>query len=270
MKIAFLFLVISSIYHESHWLDFFKGHDAQYTIYVHAKETLPEYSPFKQYEIQEKTDSTWLNSMNAQVTLLRWALEDPENEIFIFVSESTIPFCDFSTIYDRVMTARKSIFPFVSNAIHLDPMRSGTFWGYHNYQPRRNMHPIPEELQYRTSQWTILNRKHAEVIVQDTEHLEIISKIICDNEHYTATILAIHGMLDEVENYQITYDDWIITSSPSSPFTFTDLQDTIQYKTLKRAINGTLYSPQKYFFGRKFAKDCDLTPIDALLTYRKE
>jgi hypothetical protein len=166
------------------------------------------------------------------------------------------------------MSTDKSIFPYVSNDIHLDPNRSGTFWNYHNYQPRRDMHPIPRRFQYRTTQWIALNRKHAEIMANDTKYIEIISQIICDNEHYPATVLAVKGLLDEVENYQTTYDDWIATSSPCSPYTFTDLQDPAQYKIAVRAIRGEIYGSHHYLFGRKFAKECDLSQLDKHLAYR--
>ena len=53
-KLAFLFLTISSIYHEAHWLDFFKN-QTDYSVYVHSKESLVETdSAFKEYEIAEK------------------------------------------------------------------------------------------------------------------------------------------------------------------------------------------------------------------------
>lgn len=266
-KIAFLFLTLSSIYHEAHWLDFFKGNEAKYSIYIHSKEPLEDSSPFKRYEIEEKEETTWLNTMRAQLLLLKEALKDPNNEKFIFLSESTIPFYDFQTVYDRVMETSKSIFPYISNDIHLDPSRSGTFWNYHNYQPRRDMHPIPRRFQYKSPQWVILNRKHAELMANDTKYIDIISQIICDNEHYVPTVLAIKNLLHEVQQDQTTYDDWIATSSPSSPFTFTDLSDEEQYKIAKRAIKG-LNNSHKYLFGRKFAKDCDLTPLDGLLAYR--
>lgn len=267
-KIAFLFLTMGSIYHETHWLDFLKGNEANYSIYIHSKEPLEDSSPFKQYEIKQKEETTWLNTMRAQLVLLKEALKDPENEKFIFVSESTIPFYDFRTVYDRVIGTNKSIFPYVSNDIHLDPSRSGTFWNYHNYQPRRDMHPIPRRFQYRSTQWVILNRKHAELMANDNKYIEIISQIICDNEHYVPTVLAIKNLLHEVENDQTTYDDWIATSSPSSPYTFTNLRDEEQYKIVKKAIRGELYGSHKYLFGRKFAKDCDLTPLDGLLAYQ--
>ena len=109
-KIAFLFLTISSIYHEGHWLDFFRGNEQYYSVYIHSKNSFENSSPFKKNEIEEKEKTIWSNTMRAQIALLKEALKDPENEKFIFLSENTIPFYDFQTIYDRVMGTSKSIF----------------------------------------------------------------------------------------------------------------------------------------------------------------
>ena len=87
--------------------------------------------------------------MKAQIVMLKEALKDPTNEKFIFLSESAIPFCDFETTYNFMTSTNKSIFPFSYN-VHADKNRAGTFWHYHNYQPKKDFHPIPRHLQYKT------------------------------------------------------------------------------------------------------------------------
>lgn len=271
-KIAFLFLTISGMYHEGHWQDFFKNNDGRYSIYIHSKESLKETnSLFKNYEIPAKVETTWENTMRAQIALLKEALKDLQNEKFVFLSESTIPLQDFDTVYDAVMATDKSIFPYCEN-VHQDKTRSGTFWNYHNYQPHQILYPIPAKLQFKNPQWVILNRKHAQLMVDDTLFIDIVTRYICDNEHYPSTFLAIKGLLhSEVMNLQTTYDDWIATSSPSSPYTFTNLKDADQFKIIVRALQMKLYSQQmQYLFGRKFAKECDLSPLDSYLAYRIE
>ena len=268
IKIALLFLTVTGIHHETYWQDFLKGYEEQYSLSIHSKEGVPDSSPFKPHELNTSLPTDWTNTMRAQIALLKEALKDPDNEKFIFLSESTIPLQDFPTIYEKVTYTYKSIFPFCHNP-HLDATRDGTFWHYHNFQPRAHLHPIPPRLQYKNPQWIILNRKHAQLMVEDTKYIEMIAEYPCDNEHYPATFLAIKGLLDEVINYQTTYDDWIATNSPRSPFTFTDLQNEIELKLATRAIKGGLYSrPTPYLFGRKFAEDCDLTPLDKHLNYR--
>lgn len=268
VKVAFLFLVISSIYHEEYWSDFFCGYQDYYSVYIHSKEPFAVESSFKCYELDEKVATSWSNTVYAQRALLREALKDPDNQKFVFLSESTIPFCDFLTTYEFLTRTDKSMFPFVSNQIHLDSQRVGTFWAYANYQPRRDLHPIPPRFQYRTTQWIVLNRKHAELMAYDDKYVHMMPSVFCDNEHYPATFLAIKGLLHEIENYQTTYDDWIAANSLEHPFTFTDLSDAQQYERAIKAIRGNLYGDHKYLFGRKFAKNCDLTSLDKHLAYR--
>ena len=267
-KIAFLFLTYDDVYHQEYWRAFFSGHESYYSIYVHSKEPLPDNSNFKSFEIAVRVETTWENTMRAQIELLREALKDSTNEKFVFISDTTIPFHTFETTYEAFMSTSQSIFPFCLNP-HQDPLRSGTFWGYHNYQPQKIFYPIPSEYQYKHPQWVILNRKHAELMAEDQEIIAIFDHYPCDQEHYPGTFLATKGLLHrEVLNRQTTYDDWIATSSASNPFTFTDLHDEQQLRLAIKAITGKLYSHiHLYFFGRKFAKDCDLSPLNPYLPY---
>lgn len=268
LKIALLFLVVSDIYHQEYWKDFLSGHENQYSVYIHAKDEIPADSAFKQFDIGVKVETTWTNTLKAQIELLRHALKDSANEKFIFLSESTIPFQSFNTVYATVMATDKSIFPFCLNP-HQDPTRSGTFWGYHNYQPSKILHPIPGHLQYKHPQWIILNRKHAQMAVDDPIFADIVARYPCDNEAYFGTLLALHGLLHEVVNRQTTYDDWFLTTSGSSPFTFTDLHNENQFFSVSKAIQGKLHGQREpYLFGRKFAKECNLSLLDTYLPYR--
>ncbi|MCH9633867.1 MAG: hypothetical protein S4CHLAM7_06010 [Chlamydiae bacterium] len=263
-------MAYDDIHHQDYWADFFYGHEGEYSNYVYSKSGTTNGSLFKNSVVDMDVPTTWANTMRMQIELLAEALKDPLNQKFIFVSDTTIPFCSFEKIYQAFMYTPLSVFPFCKNP-HLDPMRSGTFWHYHNFQPQKIFTPIPTELQYKNSQWVVLNRKHAQMMVEDEKVIRIFGNYICDNEHYPSTFLAIKGLLlDEVLNRQTTYDDWIATADPSSPFTFTDLKDEYQLKLAVRAIEGNLYSQiHMYYFGRKFSKDCDLTPLDPYLEYRK-
>lgn len=268
-KIALLFLTISNIYHESHWQDFLKNNESRYSIYIHSKESLAPNSAFKQYEMQEKTENTWANTMKAQIAVLKEALKDPDNQKFIFLSESSLPLQDFDTVYSTVMATENSIFPYCSN-IHQDKLRSGTFWTYLNYEPARILYPIPEKFQHKNPMWVVLNRKHAQLMVDDKIFIEIVCRYTNDQEHYPSTFLAIKGLLEtEVLNQQTTYDDWIATTSSLHPFTFTNLKDSQQFNLIVKALQNKLYNQQfQYLFGRKFAKDCDLSPLETYLAYR--
>lgn len=270
-KIAFLFMAYENVHHENYWHDFFKGHEDQYSIYVYSKNGTSDESIFNPFIVDIQASTTWANTMRMQIELLKKALSEPTNQKFIFISDTTIPFCSFDKVYHDFMCTPQSIFPYCVNP-HQDPVRSGTFWSYHNFQPKKIFAPIPSAYQFKNPQWVVLNRKHAQLMVEDEEVIQIFDNYIGDQEHYPSTFLALKGLLKkEVFNRQTTYDDWIATSDPARPFTFTDLQDNYQLDLAKRAIEGRLYSQiYSYYFGRKFAKECDLSPLDFYLDYREK
>ncbi len=183
MKIALLFLTLANVYHEGYWKDFLQGHENQYSLYVHSKNALSNNSFFKPYEMKLKVQTTWARTMNAQVAILREALKSPENEKFIFLSESTIPLQDFDTVYATVMATEKSLFNFFPN-----PNKGA-----------RSLERIQKEFRYKNSQWIVLNRKHAALMAEDKVYLPIIVTYVSDQEHYPSSFLAAQGLLqDEV------------------------------------------------------------------------
>ena len=104
MKIAFLFLIISDIYHEPTWIDFLKGHEDKYSVYIHSKDKMPKDSYFKRCEIPAKIPTSWSKIMKAFIELLREALKDPSNEKFVFLSESSIPLKTFDQAYNHLLS----------------------------------------------------------------------------------------------------------------------------------------------------------------------
>ena len=130
----------------------------------------------------------------------------------------------------------------------------------HLYQAHRVLAPIPEHKQHKNAQWVILNRKHAQMMVDDDKIQAIISHYPHDQEHYPSTFLAMHNMLDEVCKREGTMVVWHLNKRP--PYVFKDLGDLHEYQLLTDAI--------KYgsFFVRKVAQECDLSPLDDTLAYR--
>jgi len=254
LKIAFLFLTISNVYHENHWRDFFAGYSDYYSVYLHAKESVSKNSFFKPYEITTKVPTAWANTMRAQIELLKTALADPDNEKFIFISESTIPLADFDTAYTHLMRNDLSIFYFRPNP-HVNT--NGDF----SPQPKRNLAPIPANKQFKSTQWVVLNRKHAQLMVQDDSYLNIIANYPCDNEHYPATFLLNNNLFDEIDPHDVTYVEWR-KPAPKHPYAFTNLQKNDELEALLKA------QEHGYLFARKIAQECDLTALDPFLSYR--
>lgn len=236
LKIAFLFLTIGNISHEPVWQRFFQGHEQQHSILVHAKETIEQDSIFKRYEMTTKIPTTWANTMKAQIAMLEQALQDPKNEKFIFLSGDCLPLQKFEYVYQQIMQHPLSIIPYWWNN-HQDPDSS-------YYFAKRTLHGIPADKQFKNSQWVVLNRKHAQMMVDDTSIIDIVSKYPCDNEHYPSTFLAMHNCLKEAVNQQTTFTLW--HRGYKHPFTFGNLEDRWQFDTLLEVIN------QGMLFARKF------------------
>jgi len=254
LKIAFLFLTINNVYHEVHWKDFFAGHSDYYSVYVHAKESVSKNSFFKPYEIATKLPTTWANTMRAQIELLKTALANPNNEKFIFISESTIPLVDFNTAYTHIMSNDLSMFYFRPNP-HVN--MNGDF----SPNQKRNLAPIAKNKQFKSTQWVVLNRKHAQLMVEDDTYLDIITRYPCDNEHYPATFLLNNNLFNEIDPHDVTYVEWR-KPAPKLPYAFTNLQKNDELEMLLQA--------QKHgcLFARKIAKECNLSPLDPFLPYR--
>ncbi|HRN78019.1 MAG TPA: beta-1,6-N-acetylglucosaminyltransferase [Candidatus Dependentiae bacterium] len=256
MKIALLFLTIANIYHEPYWKQFLQGNESNYSIYIHAKEGISADSFFKPYELPSTVPTTWANTMKAQILLLKQALQDPLNEKFIFLSESTLPLRSFQQIYSIIMATDTSIFNYVPNPHqHIQN---------HLYN-RRSLKDIPAEFRYKCSQWVILNRKHAGKIINDSYYIDLITRYEADNELYPATFLASQGLLSEVTKVDKTYVNWQKHNPPGSgnsiPFMFTNLHEPDQLICITKAIS------QGYLFARKFSKDANLIPLHSYLPY---
>jgi len=256
-KIAFLFLTITNIYHESYWRDFLDGHTAEHSMYIHASEGVPEDSPFKKYELPYTIPTTHYHTMKAQIALLKEALRDPDNQKFIFSSESTIPLQSFKHVYSEVMDTHKSIFKYFPNP-HQDPENK--------HYATRSLEKLPQEYRYKSSQWIILNRAHATLMANDTQYLDIITEYDADNELYPSSFLATQHALNEVDCKRTTFVNWDKrnpeTMPRAFPYVYTNLHDPEQLSDIKHAIQ------EGFLFARKIESGTDLSPLDTYLAYK--
>lgn len=239
-KIAFLFLTVDNIYHESFWQQFLNGHEDQYSLYIHAKNSItsPFFSP---HVIRAKVRTNWYHTMQAQVALLRVALQDPHNDKFIFVSESCVPIQPFSYFFTTLINQDASI------------MR---FWPNDRSAPKRSLAKLPQPYRYANQQWIILNRKHATLMAYDQKYLTLIAEYDCDNEHYPSSFLALSNKLSEVKNQLSTLVDWERAEEGAHPYIFKNFIENPQdLEIIQQAHDDGL------FFVRKVAASCDTTPL---------
>ncbi len=237
-KIAFLFLTIGNVYHETPWVNYFRGHETQYSLYVHPKKEVSPDSFFYPGVIAQREETTWANTMKAQIALLREALKDPDNVKFVFASESTIPLTTFEVMYERLTGDPRSHFFLREN-----PFSSRTFGGIKKL--------------YNNPQWLLLNREHAQLLVDDTSFLELFLDYDHVQEHYPSTFLARHKELDNVIKKDATLCIW---EGGRHPHEFRNLARDPHTKDLIKLIER-----QRFLFARKFHEKCDLSMLKKYL-----
>ncbi len=238
-KIAFLFLVISDVYHQPTWREFFsEAPPKSFSLYVHSKEQVPEKSWFKLHEIPNTVPTEWGNLMPAHQELLREALKDKANTKFIFLSESTIPLKNFAHVYQQVFKHSLSQFDFCQEV--------------HNYRKYGN---IAIEKVYKNSQWVILNRKHSSLIVQDKDVISEMTSggsLSFSEEHYPSTFLGLLGLHNEIVKQDCTLVIWP-PGGGAHPYTFQSLTNDKYIVKLHEALNDP-----EMLFARKFSPTCSV------------
>ncbi|GMN42555.1 hypothetical protein TIFTF001_011746 [Ficus carica] len=219
-----------------------RGGENKFSVYVHSRpgflfnKATTRSVYFLNRQVNDSIQVDWgeASMIVAERILLRHALEDTYNERFAFLSDSCIPLYNFSYIYDYIMSTSTS---FVDSFADTKEGR---------YNPRMN--PVIPVYNWRKgSQWAVLTRKHAEVIVRDDVVFPIfqwhckanhrytvlaLSKCTCEtedffrdqpadaskehncipDEHYVQTLLA-EGLEGELTRRSLTHSSWDLSSS---------------------------------------------------------
>ncbi|XP_031384430.1 glycosyltransferase BC10 isoform X1 [Punica granatum] len=231
-KIAFLFIARNRLPLDMVWDAFFQGEEDSFSVFVHSRpgfllNKATTRSPyFYNRQINDSIQVDWggATMIEAERILLTYALQDPLNKRFVFLSDSCIPLYNFSYTYDYIMSTSTS---FVDSFADTKEGR---------YNPK--MDPvIPVSNWRKGSQWVVLTRKHAEVIVNDNtvfpmfqlhcrrkslpefwrEHGRPIDNSKEHNcipdEHYVPTLLAQEGLEEEITRRSLTHSSWDLSSS---------------------------------------------------------
>ena len=168
---------------------------------------------FKDHRIDNIVPTTWSIHVRAWQVLIQEALKDPENEKFVFVSESCVPLYTLNHIYDVLMQ-----YPYTYMAY------SKPWWLSSN---PREIYELNPEHRYGSSEWMILNRKHAEIVAKDKGVIRIVSRHYNDQESYFPILLSIHNCLGEVFNHSFTYANWQYASNNGgSPYVFKEYDES--------------------------------------------
>ena len=153
-KIAYCFLTYSEIEHNDLWVKFFKQDNypiKRYSIYSHVKKVTKETPPWIKNNKIPTIPTRWCgpNLAFAFINMLKKALADKDNKYFTLLSGSCIPLYDFDTTYKKITRSTKSRMEFTRKAAIFK--KTGLYYG---------------------SQWVLLNRKCAEMLVNMTETSE--------------------------------------------------------------------------------------------------
>lgn len=238
-KIAFIFLIYDEINHEHIWQLFFKSIDTdKYNIYIHYKIYKPS-SFFDKYKLNNIIPTEWcgISLVQAHNLLLKEALKDQNNTNFILLSNSCIPFKTFDYIYNNL---------FIN-------------YSYFNLMLLKNfdncilaLSNINKNLIRKNHQWSILNRKHALLLVNDE------SKYI--NWFYNCSVCADEYAHINYLIYSKLDNEIIITNNEkekATTFTNWNSEQSVlnNYNNItNNEIIFLINSP--CFFGRKFNKNC--------------
>ncbi len=105
-KIAFLFLTIGDINQPAIWTKYFEKRESKYSIYINPKHPSAIHTPWlKDRIIKKRVENTgWGFITEAYHNLLEEATQDPNNQKFVFISESCIPLKSFDTFYNTLMS----------------------------------------------------------------------------------------------------------------------------------------------------------------------
>ncbi|XP_050224473.1 glycosyltransferase BC10 [Mercurialis annua] len=232
-KIAFLFIARNRLPLDMVWDAFFKGEEeSRFSVFVHSRPgflfnkatTRSKYFLNRQVNDSVQVDWGEASMIEAERVLLKHALEDSKNERFVFLSDSCIPLYDFGYTYEYIMSTPTS---FVDSFADTKEGR---------YNPK--MDPIiPVHNWRKGSQWVVLTRKHAKVVVNDTTVFPIFQQHCkrrslpefwrdqpfpadgkkehncIPDEHYVQTLFAQEGLEGEITRRSLAHSSWDHSSS---------------------------------------------------------
>jgi hypothetical protein len=243
-RIAFCFLIYDIINHEELWHLFFKTIDVKkYTIYIHYKINVP-LKYFEKYKLKNciQTRYAHISLVEAQNLLLETAVNDG-NDQFIFISNSCIPLKSFKYIYDYL----NENYSYFNIAEH-----SSCF-------PRCNsvLQYIKKEHIQKASQWCILNKKHAKIIIDDKRYIRWFNTISTPDEHCYISLLYYNTLQNELITTPNIATGTTFINWEGMDYIYVSISGLKNYNSISDEELEYLLD-SKSLFGRKFTRECEL------------
>jgi len=244
-KLAFLFLTREDVNYPKIWEKFLKNNMDRCNIYMHPKEGKKVKSFFKKYIIDTITNTSWgrISIVKAMNNLLKEAIKDGTNQKFIFVSESCLPLHNFDKIYSYLEKTDKSIFS-LGNA-------SGQHMKRFEYLKKPEKLGINKDTFYKAETWSILSRKHVELILDNSKYfLETFNDVYVPEEHFNPTLILLKDKRESFINQSTTYVHWNEIGAPH-PYFFGPKLDEKDKERLNLAIKNKSLFARKFKYNKK-------------------
>ena len=244
-KLAFCFLIYDEINREDLWNVFFKNIDPLlYSIYIHYKWNNP-LKYFETYKLKNCIDTQLgdISLVKAQNLMIEEGLKD-DNTHFIFLSNSCIPLKSFDFIYNFLQDY--SYFN-VCSQFKLFPK---------DYSFPFDNSLLENRFIRKAHQWCILNRKHAQLMVEKTYYLHWFDRVWATDEFCYITNIYANGMENEIittpnlSNDATTFTNWGGMDYKYGHDGCVKMYSEISHEELSYLRNS------KCLFGRKFMKEC--------------
>lgn len=267
-KVAFLSLNYQSFENEELMGRFFcEEHKDKYNLYIHNKESIVG-SIFEKYCIPEsyKVDTEWgkYSLVLATIRLMKYALQDPDNERFVLISNSHAPLYSIDVVCEKIWRDYP-ILSFDQSIVRSRDPEKITKYRYDTILNPVKKHLAPFQLHSAmfVAQWFICNRKDADFFVNNEARLRPwfnLEKRNNADELYFSLLANHYGLPNQIKTncyvgwHLKTKKQWVKEGKRLTPRTIDKLSNKIVDILRKRGM----------LFARKICAETQLD-IDYLL-----
>jgi len=190
-KIAFCFLIYDAIHHEELWYAFFSAAPrglAQYSVHVHAKSRTHPLRFFEDCHLPRErivpTEYSSISIVHAMNMLLAQALDDEDNEKFVFLSGACVPIKPFEYVYGKLLSNDDCYFSEMGGA-----SPTNTPFMYEQAFGDKVARYVE-----KASQWCVLNRSLARICAHaPPEYKRCFEALPAPDEYYFLTSARLHA-----------------------------------------------------------------------------
>jgi Core-2/I-Branching enzyme len=238
-RVAFLFLTCGGHHHPGVWEEYWHPHAERVRVFAHTKDrTALTEGWLQQAQLAEHLHTEWggLSLVQVQFALLHAALREPENEFFVFASESCLPVRPLGDLLRLLHADGRSRF-------HWESMAEIRASHPHKWQHPPAAGGIPSGQFRFHSQWVLLNREAAGLLAANEALLNEMQGGLVPDEYAFGTLLQAAGypLESRVARRDVTWTQWPSRSS-AHPRTWDQLHGTLAADVISSGC----------FFARKF------------------